>query len=57
MKYLVEVVQKKKQWYVRLKFSNGKIFMHSESYRNNPHAMRKARELAKTLKSAVKIVS
>lgn len=38
------------QWYVKLKFKNGRTFMHSEYYRNEIYAQRAGEKLYQALK-------
>lgn len=40
----------KKQWRIVLKFPNGRIFMHSEYYKNETYCRKAAEKLYQTLK-------
>lgn len=42
-----------KEWYVQLKFKNGRIFMHSEGYKRKFHAKDMAEQLAKALRDGM----
>lgn len=53
MKYKIELIKRKRQWYVRLRFKNGKIFMHSEKYTKLCHAKRVSLDLFRAMPGAV----
>ena len=54
--YVIEVmIGKGKKWYWRLKYSNGKILAHSETYANRTNALQTATNLARHLGADIKL--
>ena len=50
MKYIIEVLDKKKSYYWRLVHKNGKILAHSENYSSSAKAMQTAANVANSFK-------